>query len=286
MSAQLVWLITGTSSGLGRELTLATLERGDKVIATARGRSMQKLEDLKAKGADVLELDVTVPLDKLKEVAKQAVNIHGRIDVVVNNAGYVQVGMLEECTPKETLNQFNTNVFGGLNVARAFLPYMRQRKTGTFVWLGSLAGWTAIPIGSLYVGTKAALRRISESLDEEIKPLGLRSACIEPGHFRTPVLSRGHRTDYQPRIQDYAEMTKEINDGLIAFDNMQPGDPVKCAQIIVDIVRGEGVAKDKPFPKNLQLGSDCYAIAKASAEESLQTLELWKDVISSTDYKD
>ncbi|THU83710.1 NAD(P)-binding protein [Dendrothele bispora CBS 962.96] len=286
MSPQLVWLITGTSSGFGRELTLAALERGDKVIATARGRSIQKLEDLKAKGADILELDVTAPLNKLKEVANQAVNIHGRVDVVVNNAGYVCIGMLEENTPEETLDQFNTNVFGGLNVARAFLPYMRQRKSGTFVWLGSLAGWASVPIGSLYAGTKAALRRISESLHEEVKPLGLRSTCIDPGYFRTSFLNDGHRTDYQPRIQDYAKMAKETNDALAAINNKQPGDPIKGVQVIVDIVRGEGVAKDKPFPKSLQLGSDCYGVARASMEESMKTLELWKDVICSTDHKD
>ncbi|TCD69271.1 hypothetical protein EIP91_008206 [Steccherinum ochraceum] len=103
---QLVWFITGTSSGFGRDLTLALLRRGDKVIATARGRSIAKVADLKEKGADVIEFDVTDPLDKLESVAKEAVKIHGRVDVVVNNAGYIQNGFLEEATPEETFNQF------------------------------------------------------------------------------------------------------------------------------------------------------------------------------------
>ncbi|KAI0293624.1 hypothetical protein B0F90DRAFT_1393384 [Multifurca ochricompacta] len=139
-ATSLVWLITGTSSGVGRDLTLAALQRGDKVIATARARSIGQLDQLREKGADVLELDVTSPIDKLHEIAKQAVAIHGRVDVLVNNAGYVLVGAIEENTPQETYDQFNTNVFGGLNVARAFLPYMRQRKSGSVVWIGSLGG--------------------------------------------------------------------------------------------------------------------------------------------------
>ncbi|KAK7449195.1 hypothetical protein VKT23_013341 [Stygiomarasmius scandens] len=281
MSSQLVWVITGTSSGFGRELTLAALARGDKVIATARPRSLQKLQDLKAKGAETLELEVTAPLEVLKETARKAVEVYGRVDVVVNNAGPV-----EENTPQESFDQFNTNVLGGLNVARAFLPYMRQRKTGTIVWLGSLAGWTPVPMCALYAGTKAAIRRISESLQEEIGPLGLRSMCVDPGMFRTAILGDGHRTGYQSRIGDYEEMGRRNEGYLAASHNKQLGDPAKAVRIIVDVVRGEGVAKNKPFPKNLHLGSDCYEMARVSAEESLNTLEEWKVVVCSTDYKD
>ncbi|KAK7459579.1 hypothetical protein VKT23_009561 [Stygiomarasmius scandens] len=141
MSSQLVWLITGTSTGIGRDLTLLALKRGDKVIATARGRSLSKLEELKAQGADTLELDVGWPLERLQQLAKDAVAIHGRVDVLVNNAGYFLVGALEENSAEETLQQFNTNVFGALNVTRAFLPHMRERKYGTIVWAGSIVGW-------------------------------------------------------------------------------------------------------------------------------------------------
>ncbi|KAG8895573.1 hypothetical protein FRB99_000457, partial [Tulasnella sp. 403] len=127
---QLVWLITGTSSGVGRDLTLEALKRGDKVIATARNTS--KIDPaLRANGAELLQLDVTDSLDNLKIVAGRAIGIYGRVDVVVNNAGYVLVGAIEENTPEETFAQFNTNVFGALNVTRAFLPHMRKRKSGT-----------------------------------------------------------------------------------------------------------------------------------------------------------
>ncbi|TFY80625.1 hypothetical protein EWM64_g3385 [Hericium alpestre] len=172
MSGQLVWLITGTSSGLGHLLTLEALKRGDKVIATSRARSIHKLDNLKHQGADVLELEVTAPLEELHEVAKQAIAIYGRVDVLVNNAGYYCPGALEETT---------TNVFGGLNIIRAFLPYMRARKTGTVVWLGSIAGWISLANAGLYNASKAATRSLSMVLDAELVPIGLRSMVFEFG---------------------------------------------------------------------------------------------------------
>ncbi|KAK7051566.1 hypothetical protein VNI00_004545 [Paramarasmius palmivorus] len=283
-SKQLVWIITGTSTGLGRELTLAALERGDKVIATARNRSLSQLEDLKEKGADILELDVTAPLNDLKAIAQEAVAIHGRIDVVVNNAGYILVGAIEENTPEETYNQFNTNVFGALNVTRAFLPHMRERRTGTIVWMGSLGGWTSSATAGLYCTTKWALRGISSTLHEEISPLGLRSTCIDFGYFRTSFLSSGHRAAYEPRIADYKEITTQAEDALQAYNSKQPGDPRRGVQVVVDVVRGEGLAQGKPFPTSLQLGSDCYSVAKEECEKALQVLETWKEVSQSTDF--
>ncbi|GLB33166.1 putative short-chain dehydrogenases reductases (SDR) family protein [Lyophyllum shimeji] len=284
MSSQLVWLVTGTSTGLGRDLTLAALKRGDKVIATSRARSLAKLEDLKAQGADILELDVTSPLEQLHEIAKQAIAIHGRIDVLVNNAGYILVGAVEENTPEETLDQFNTNVFAALNVARAFLPYMRERKTGTVVWLGSLGGWRAVPNAALYAATKGVVREISASLHEEISPLGLRSICFDFGYFRTAFLTADHRAPQISRIPDYKPMTDKANAALEAYNGKQPGDPRKGVEIMVDVVRGEGVAAGKEFPTVLALGSDCYNVVKTESERTLARLEEWKEVSKSTDF--
>jgi NAD(P)-dependent dehydrogenase (short-subunit alcohol dehydrogenase family) len=144
---------------LGRSFVEGILQRGDKVIATARARSFNQIADLQAKGASVLELDVTAPLEELRSIAERAVSLYGRVDVIINNAGYVLGGAVEECTPEETWHQFkyvfircdggethgsdcmdSTNLFGAVNVTRAFLPYMRERKLGTVVWAGSLAG--------------------------------------------------------------------------------------------------------------------------------------------------
>ncbi|KAF9040838.1 hypothetical protein BJ165DRAFT_1492515 [Panaeolus papilionaceus] len=284
MSSPLVWLITGTSSGLGRELTLEALKRGEKVIATGRGRSIEKLADLQGKGADILELDVTAPLETLQGVAKKAVAIHGRVDVLVNNAGYILVGALEENTPKETYDQFNTNVFGALNVTRAFLPHMRERRTGTVVFIGSVGGYRGGPYMGLYCTTKWALRGISLSLHEEIAPLGLRSTCIDFGYFRTSFLQAEQRAPAVARISDYQALTERSEAALQNYNGKQPGNPLEGVRVIVDVVRGEGGAAGKPFPTNLCLGSDCYSVAKQESEKVLERLEEWKDVSFSTDF--
>ncbi|KAL0574491.1 hypothetical protein V5O48_007466 [Marasmius crinis-equi] len=301
---QLVWLITGTSTGLGRDLALAALNRGDKVVATARSRSIGQIDDLKAKGAETLELDVTAPLEQLQEVAKKAVSFYGRVDVVVNNAGYILVGAIEENTPQETYEQFNTNVFGALNVSRAFLPYMRERKSGTIIFCGSIVGWGELPNAGLYTATKWALRGmsafserslafrthslsflgLSETLNTEISPLGLRSICIDFGYFRTSFLSGNHRQARVSRIADYNEMKEKAEAALEQYNGKQPGNPRNGVEVILDIVRGEGVAKGKPAPLNIQLGSDCYDTAKQHCEKALSNLAEWKDASFSTDF--
>ncbi|KDQ64088.1 hypothetical protein JAAARDRAFT_64002 [Jaapia argillacea MUCL 33604] len=273
MSKQLVWLITGTSSGIG-----------DKVIATARSRSLSKLEDLRAQGADTLELDVTSGLDSLKEVAKKAVAIYGRVDVLVNNAGYLLFGAIEENTPEETFDQFNTNVFGALNVARAFLPHMRERKTGTIIWLGSVAGWWTGPSFGVYCGTKHAIRAISQSLHDEVAPLGLRSICVELGYFRTDLLSGDNRSPYISRIGDYKEITAEADAHLEASNQHQPGDPKKGVEVIVDLVKGEGAATGREVPAVIDLGTDCYQGVRGVCESTLKRLEEWESVSRSTDF--
>ncbi|KAK0484457.1 hypothetical protein IW261DRAFT_1330928 [Armillaria novae-zelandiae] len=283
-TSQLVWLITGTSTGMGRDLALAALARGEKVIATARARSVHQIVDLKDKGAETLELDVTAPLDELKKTAEKAVGIYGRVDVLVNNAGYILAGALEESTPEETFEQFNTNVFGALNVARAFLPYMRARRTGTIVWLGSIGGWRSVPNAGLYGATKWALRGISETLDVEVKPLGLRSICIDLGYFRTSFLTADHRTPHVARIDDYKELTDKVEAAFQAYNSNQPGNPKKGVQVMLDVVRGEGVAQGKEFPKSLLLGSDCFGSVQKQLDDYLKLQSEWETVSKSTDF--
>ncbi|TFY71380.1 hypothetical protein EVG20_g1624 [Dentipellis fragilis] len=284
MSGQLVWLITGTSAGLGRLMTLEALKRGDKVIATARGRSVSKLDELKAQGADVIELDVTAPLETLHETAKKAVAIHGRIDVLVNNAGYLAGGALEETTPQETYDQFNTNIFGALNIARAFLPYMRPRRTGTVVWIGSIAGWEGIASAGLYCATKTAVRSLSMALDNELGPLGLRSMNFEFGYFRTTFLAPSQRTESTTRIKDYDEACGAAAAALAAYDGKQPGDPIKGIKVMVDLIRGEGVAAGRKVPHTIQFGSDTLKTVKDFCAETTGRIEEWGDVFASTDF--
>ncbi|KAK7038827.1 hypothetical protein VNI00_010457 [Paramarasmius palmivorus] len=280
--APLVWLITGTSVGLGRELTLAALRRGDKVIATAR--TVSQISDLEAKGAAVLELDVGAPLDVLQSIAQNAIGIYGQVDVVVHNAGAKLVGAIEENTPEESFEQFNTNVLGALNITRAFLPHLRERKTGTIVFMGSIVGWQSCPAVGLFAGTKWALRGISASLHDEIAPLGLRSICIDFGSFLTACNSPDARKPYIAKVPDYKKITDEYEASLKSLISNAPGDPAKGVEVILDIVRGEGVAQGKSFSKHVVLGSDCYEVAKNESEKALVQLEEWKDVSFSTNF--
>ncbi|KAF5335527.1 hypothetical protein D9611_012141 [Ephemerocybe angulata] len=248
MTAPLFWLITGTSSGIGRELAFFALARGDKVIATARGRNISKLDDLKAAGAATMELDVTSPLDKLNDVAREAIAFYGRVDVLVNNAGYMAVGAIEESTPEETYDQFNTNLFGALNVTRTFLPYMRERD------LESLCGWVPLAAGT----TKWAIRGISETLNEEISPLGLKSISIDLGYFRTSFLQDSQRGPAVSRIPDYQPITDAVEARFqgTTYNGKQPGNPAAAVEVLVDLAHGTGAAEGKAFPIVLNLGSD------------------------------
>ncbi|KAG8910060.1 hypothetical protein FRC02_007407, partial [Tulasnella sp. 418] len=269
-------------SGFGRDLTIAALKRGDKVLATAR--DVSRIQDLKELGADTLKLDVTDTLDNLNAVAKEGVAIHGRVDVIVNNAGYILAGTIEESTPEESYAQFNTNVFGVLNVTRAFLPYMRERRSGTVITIGSVGGWGgAINIG-LYCATKFTIRGITESLALELEPFGIRALCIEPGYFRTAFLKDGNRGAYVSRIPDYQSITGPAEERLRSYNGKQPGDPVKFVEVMLDVVRGEGVAAGRKIPTVLPLGSDCYNGIQAYCAKTLGVLEEWKDVIVSTDF--
>ncbi|PPQ72168.1 hypothetical protein CVT26_006887 [Gymnopilus dilepis] len=275
-----------SSSGIGYELAQQALLRSEKVIATSRaGGSFANLEALKAQGAKILELDVTSPLEILKEVAKEAVGIYGRIDVLVNNAGYICNGTIEETTPQETYDQFNTNLFGAINVARVFLPYMREKRTGTLVWISSLYGLVVDPYFGNYIGTKWAMRGISQSIHGEISPLGLRSICVEFGHTRTAVLEPERRKHKGTAIPNYEDVVNRMEASTQAMNGKQPGDPVKVAQTIIDTIRGEGVAKGKAFPLDLLLGSEsCLAVD--ATKKNLELFEEWKDVTYGVDMSD
>ncbi|KAL0071229.1 hypothetical protein AAF712_001795 [Marasmius tenuissimus] len=279
----LVWLITGTSSGFGRELAIAALERGDWVIATSRARSFSRLEDLEQKGAKILELDVTAPLEQLNEITKRAVAFYGKIDVLVNNAGYLHIGTLEESTPQETYDQFNTIVFGALNICRAVLPFMRQRRTGTIAFIGSIGGWGGLANVGLYIAAKHALRGLSSTLHQEISPLGLRSICVDLGYFRTAFLKEGRCLQSATRLDDYRQIAEESREVLQAADGKQAGDPVKGARVLIDLVHADGM-KGRPFPTNIQLGSDCYTGVKNIYEQALNNLDNWKDISCSTEF--
>jgi len=279
----LVWLITGTSSGMGNDLARTLLQRGEKVIAT--GHKLAAIEGLKAQGAQILQLDVTAEQDNLDAVAAKAVGLYGRIDVIVNNAGYMEIGSVEESTPEEAFKQFNTNVFGPISVTKAFLPYMRKEKSGTIVWMGSAGGWISTYGAGLYCASKSAVRAVAEAMDEEIKPLGLRSLYMEPGYFRTSFLQEGNRGSYTSRIKDYETLVSQRYEMLASYSGKQPGDPKKLVQLMIDYVKKEGAFKDvgDDYPGGFPVGSDAHDLVKQKLEAQLALMAKWKDVITGTD---
>ncbi|KAI0839646.1 NAD(P)-binding protein [Hypoxylon sp. FL0890] len=282
--AQLVWLITGCSSGFGELLTQHVLSRGDLAIATAR--KLEKITHLGRAGAATLELYVTHSQQDINDTVAKAIDIYGRIDVVVNNAAYVVTGAWEDVEYDQLLAQFDTNVFGTFKVTRAVLPHLRERRSGTMVFISSLSGWHGHPFVGPYAGSKFALEGLVESLSRETESLGIKTLLIEPGRFRTMLLSPENVQAIPSKIPDYAEASRAHIEGLAKEDRTQPGDPQKAIKIIVDLVRKEGCAEGKEVPFRFPLGTDCYNAIKEKCEKTLSLLKDWNHVINSTDYDD
>ncbi|KAH0841195.1 putative oxidoreductase [Fonsecaea pedrosoi] len=293
MSNFKVWFITGTSSGFGKALTLEVLRRGDKVIASARNAA--KLDELKTAGADTMSLDVTWPLDKLKTIAEEAHGLYGRIDYLINNAGYCQVGGLEELTysfpscakrylvdmPEETQAQFATNVFGPLNVTRSILPYMRAKRSGVIANFSSIGAWRGTPAVGIYEASKWAVSGVTETLHLELAEFNIKVCSIEPGYFRSNFLSSGHKILHVNHIPDYDTTAVRRTEERVERTNQnQPGDPAKGAKVIVDVLTG---ASGKEIPLRLALGADAYRIIRGKCEETIKGLDEWREVSSSTD---
>ncbi|PGH36665.1 hypothetical protein GX50_00527 [[Emmonsia] crescens] len=280
-----VWLITGCTSGFGLELCIQALNRGDKVIATAR--DVSKLTALKDAGAATLGLDVTSGLPTLKQVAKAAHATYGRIDILINNAGYGTVGAIEETSEEDTQAIFNTNVFGALNIVRAFAPYLRAQGSGVIANISSIAAWIGTAGIGLYCGTKFALSGLSESLTFELAPFGVSVICIEPGYFRSKFLNSGHRTNPSNPLKEYDGTTARGEmDLLEKVNNNQPGDVVKGSSAIIDVLTQSGKAAGRPIPIRLVLGDDAQGYIVGKCEGTLALMSEWKEAATGTDHND
>lgn len=266
-----VWLITGCSSGLGRALVGRVLAHGHRVVATARQpASLAELAAAHPGRCRCLALDVTSPGQVTTAVA-QAAAAFGRLDVVVNNAGYGLIGALEECSEDQIERSFETNFFGALRVIRAALPILRAQGRGHFVNISAAAAIANYAGFSVYGATKCALEAVSESLAAEVKPLGLRVTVVQPGPFRTDFIARS----LEPAaggIPAYEPTSGKFKRFLAAMDGKQPGDPARAADAII-----AAVAADQP-PLRLVLGK--YAIDKTRRKFAAATRELdtWAEV--------
>ncbi|SFM35502.1 NADP-dependent 3-hydroxy acid dehydrogenase YdfG [Paenibacillus sp. 1_12] len=279
MSDQKVWFITGASRGLGFEIAKAALASGNKVVATSR--NIQELSTIGNLGNanDMLltRLDVTDER-QAKNAARIAIETFGRIDVLVNNAGYGLLSAIEEATDKEIRQVYEVNVFGLLNVTRAILPYMRKQRSGHVINMSSGGGLSGTEGWGLYGSTKFAVEGITETLALELAPLGVHATAIEPGFFRTNFLDGTSLAQSKTEIEDYAETVGKMRTLTAQFNKHQPGDPVKLAQAILRVANAEHP------PIHLPLGNDTLAAYRAKTDAFQKEIQEWLDVITDTNY--
>ncbi|TIH29277.1 SDR family oxidoreductase [Subtercola vilae] len=264
-----VWFITGTSRGFGREWAIAALDRGDKVAATAR--NIDSLSDLVEKYGDnivPIALDVTDHDADFAAVA-QAFEKFGRLDVVVNNAGYGHFGFIEELTEDEARAQLETNLFGALWVTQAALPFLRRQGSGHIIQVSSIGGISAFPLVGIYHASKWALEGFSQSLAQEVASFNIKVTLIEPGGFSTDWSGSSAATS-EP-LADYADLHDAVEKSRQSR-NSTPGDPNASAAAVLKIVDS-----DEP-PLRIFFGSGPLGIAKADYASRIETWEKWNDV--------
>ena len=272
-----VWLITGCSTGFGRALAEAVLKKGDEVLATAREpEQLGALIDRYPKIAKAVRLDVTLSQD-IQAAVDAAIATFGRIDVLVNNAGYGLIGALEEVSDTDIRRQFETNFFGVLRMLRAVLPLMRQQGSGHIVNMSSTAGLVGFGGSSIYCGTKFALEGMSEALAKEVESFGIKVTLIEPGAFRTDFNGRSLAAAEQS-IDAYATVSGASLQWFKDMDGKQLGNPRSAAQAIIQAV-------ESPHPPmRLALGTDAMSLIQEKLEWVKTDLDAWQQVTVSTDY--
>ena len=270
-----VWFITGCSTGFGRELATQALERGYRVVVTAR--KPDEVEALAAKGeALVLKLDVT-DQSQIDTAIKAAEKQFGGIDVLVNNAGIGYFAAVEESEEKEVCRMFEINVFGMGRMIQAALPGMRRRRKGFIVNISSVAGLRSFPSLGYYDATKFAVEGLSEALWQEVEPLGIKVMLVEPSGFRTDWAGRS-ANESKKQIADYAATAGVCRSEMRADSGKQPGDPARAAKAIV-----EAVASLNP-PHHLLLGNDAYEGATAKLEALAKEFKAWESVSRGADF--
>jgi NAD(P)-dependent dehydrogenase (short-subunit alcohol dehydrogenase family) len=267
-----VWFITGASSGLGLAFARYALDRGYNVVATAR--SVGKLDALAAMSPERLlvhKLDVTDPRDAVQAV-EAAVKRFGRIDVLINNAGYGIIGAVEETSEAEFRAQMETNFFGALSVIRAALPRLRAQKDGAIVNVSSMGGQLSFAGAGAYSASKFALEGVSEALAQELMPFGIKVMILEPGAFRTNF----NVLQFMPVMVAYRDIIGSIRQMVHDTHGAQAGDPYKAARA-VDLALNSAEA-----PLRLQVGADAVAAVRAHSEQLLNELAAWEEVASDT----
>lgn len=274
--AQRTWFITGINSGFGRTMTQQLLERGDRVMGTVRKTgSVHDLEVAYGDRLSVDHLDVTDAAE-IAAVVDRAFEIAGRIDVIVNNAGYGLFGAAEEASDEQIVHVFDTNLLGSIRVARASLPHLRAQGGGRIIQLSTVGGQTAAPGGSLYISSKWGIEGFMDSLAGEVASFGIGVTIVEPGGARTDFRTGGLQLG-EP-VAAYDGTPAAMVRGLKSARMLDPGDPVKIAAIIIDSVDQETA------PRRLALGKSSYDAIQAALSGRLAALEAQRDLAYSTDF--
>ncbi|HKX26428.1 MAG TPA: oxidoreductase [Blastocatellia bacterium] len=271
------WLITGASRGFGALIAKRALEVGDYVVATAR--NPQTIVDALGSHPNLLALPLDVTNEpQAHEAAASAVERFGRIDVLVNNAGFGLLGAVEEATGEEVERLYRANVFGLLNVTRAVLPQMRRQRSGHILNMSSVGGYRSGAGFGVYCSTKFAVEGLSEALADELNPLGIKVTIVEPGYFRTDFLDSQSLMVSPIRIDDYTETAGATREKAKSVNHNQPGDPAKLAAAIVDL------AGNSEAPLRMPFGSDTVAAIEAKNAFVVSELTKWRSVSVSTDF--
>jgi NAD(P)-dependent dehydrogenase (short-subunit alcohol dehydrogenase family) len=279
MTDKKVWLITGAGRGMGVDLAKAALAAGNVVVAS--GRNPERVSAALGEAEDLLvvKLDVTDPADAT-DAARAAVDRFGRIDALVNNAGNFYAGFFEELSPQDFRAQVETLLFGPVNVTRAVLPVMRAQRSGLVVAISSTAGLVGAEFNSAYAAAKFAVEGWIESLAPEVAPFGIRTMVVEPGFFRTDLLTPESTSYAEPSIDDYAERTNQTVAAWNAMNGQQGGDPAKLANALVQLA-----SSDEP-PLRWVAGADAVKAVEQKAKDLLAQVDAYRQLSSNLAHDD
>jgi NAD(P)-dependent dehydrogenase (short-subunit alcohol dehydrogenase family) len=272
-----VWFITGAGRGMGVDIAKAALAAGYKVVAT--GRSTDKVADALGQSDNLLiaKLDITKPADA-ESAVRAAVEKFGRIDVLVNNAANFYAGFFEELTPEQMERQLSTSLIGPMNVTRGVLPVMRKQRSGLIVTISSTAGLTGFEFGTAYAASKFGLEGWMQSLQAEVAPFGIDTITVNPGFFRTDLLTEESTKFAERTIEDYNERRAKQMEFWRGYNGQQAGDPAKLAQALITIARQE-----QP-PRRFIAGADAVETAEKVAATLKQQTDAYRELSSSLAY--
>lgn len=277
MEAKKVWFVTGASKGLGLTLVKKLLQNGYYVVATTRN-TQSLIDEVGPVSETFLPLEVNLTdNNNVKNAIEKSIAHFGKIDIVVNNAGYGQIGTLEELTDEEARENFDVNVFGSLNVIRNVMPYLRNQKSGIIFNIssvgglfGGFAGW------GVYCSTKFAVAGFTEALAEEAKAFGVNVTVVYPGYFRTDFLAKGSVRTPKNVIPDYEAARQSEQAHLDDINGNQPNDPEKAIDVLI------AISQEENPPVHLLLGKDAYDMLKNKIDIITKDVEQWKEYTLST----